>query len=119
MNEAFQKARSADSHLSTTSLGKHAPHAPSAQGRRCLALVPGTTITIVLRAPNGVTNGTIVHFNGTTWDKVPTDNGGLPDLYANTVGSQISLGDLLHHPGAAQRRVGDDRRLAGNDDRSF
>ena len=55
-----------------------------------LALVPGTTITIVLRAPNGVTNGTIVHFNGTTWDKVPTDNGGLPDLYATNA---TQLGD--------------------------
>jgi hypothetical protein len=56
-----------------------------------LLLVPGTTITIVLRAPNGVTNGTIIHFNGTSWDKVPTDNGGLPDLYA--VSNATELGD--------------------------
>ena len=50
-----------------------------------LSLLPGTTVTIVLRAPNNVANGTIIHFNGTTWDKVPTDNGGLVDLYAANV----------------------------------
>src|SRR5205085_6178457 len=29
-----------------------------------LSLLPGTTITLVLRAPNNVANGTIIHFNG-------------------------------------------------------
>ena len=47
-----------------------------------LSLLPGTTITIVVRAPNNVANGTLIHFNGTSWDRVPTDNGGLMDLYA-------------------------------------
>jgi len=55
-----------------------------------LPLHSGTTITVVLRAPNGVTNGTIIHFNGTGWDQVPTDNGGLPDLYATNA---TELGD--------------------------
>lgn len=55
-----------------------------------LSLLPGTTITLVLRAPNNVANGTIIHFNGTNWEKVPTDNGGLVDLYAANV---TELGD--------------------------
>jgi len=55
-----------------------------------LSLLPGTTITVVLRAPNNVANGTIIHFNGTSWDKVPTDNGGLVDLYATNA---TELGD--------------------------
>ena len=55
-----------------------------------LSLLPGTTITLVLRAPNNVANGTIIHFNGTTWEKVPTDNGGLVDLYATNA---TELGD--------------------------
>jgi hypothetical protein len=52
------------------------------QAGMTLSLHPGTTITVVLRAPNGVANGTLIHFNGTGWDKVPTDNGGLPDIYS-------------------------------------
>ena len=56
-----------------------------------VSLVPGTTITIVVRAPNNVANGTIIHFNGTSWVTVPTDNGGLPDLYA--VSNATELGD--------------------------
>ena len=55
-----------------------------------LSLLPGTTITIVVRAPNNVANGTIIHFNGTSWVKVPTDNGGLVDLYATNA---TQLGD--------------------------
>jgi len=55
-----------------------------------LSLLPGTTITIVVRAPNNVANGTIIHFNGTSWVKVPTDNGGLVDLYATNA---TELGD--------------------------
>src|SRR5436190_12512829 len=34
-----------------------------------LSLHSGTTITVVLRAPNGVSNGTLIHFNGTSWDE--------------------------------------------------
>jgi hypothetical protein len=56
-----------------------------------LTLHPGTTVTVVLRAPNGVANGTIIHFNGTSWDKVPTDNGGLPDIYS---ANPMELGDF-------------------------
>jgi hypothetical protein len=55
-----------------------------------LSLLPGTTITIVLRAPNNVANGTIIHFDGTSWQKVPTDNGGLIDMYATNA---TELGD--------------------------
>lgn len=81
------------------------PPAPVAEGRisgnayrfsvvnqagTSLSLLPGTTITIVLRAPNNVANGTIIHFNGSSWDKVPTDNGGLVDLYATNA---TELGD--------------------------
>ena len=55
-----------------------------------LSLLPGTTITIVVRAPNNVANGTIIHFNGTSWVTVPTDNGGLVDLYATNA---TELGD--------------------------
>ena len=55
-----------------------------------LSLLPGSTITIVVRAPNNVANGTIIHFNGTSWEKVPTDNGGLVDLYATNA---TELGD--------------------------
>ena len=55
-----------------------------------LSLLPGTTITIVVRAPNNVANGTIIHFNGTGWERVPTDNGGLVDLYATNA---TELGD--------------------------
>jgi len=56
-----------------------------------VSLHSGTTITLVLRAPNGVSNGTIIHFNGTSWEKVPTDNGGLPDLYST---NSTQLGDF-------------------------
>ena len=55
-----------------------------------VSLLPGTTITIVVRAPNNVANGTIIHFNGTGWERVPTDNGGLVDLYATNA---TELGD--------------------------
>lgn len=50
-----------------------------------LALHPGTTITLVLRAPNNVANGTIYRWEGTGWARLKTDTGGLIDLYAANV----------------------------------
>ena len=97
------------------------PPAPVAEGRisgnvyrfsvlnqagASLSLLPGTTLTIVLRAPNNVANGTLIHFNGTSWDKVPTDNGGLVDLYATNA---TELGDyavLVTGPQTAEPSAG-------------
>jgi len=47
-----------------------------------LHLQPGKTATVVLRAPNGVTNGVIARFVENRWTPLATDNGGLPDLYS-------------------------------------
>jgi len=52
------------------------------QGGIDLAIQQGKTVTVVLRAPNGVTNGTLYRFSGNAWVAVKTENGGLPDLFA-------------------------------------
>jgi hypothetical protein len=52
------------------------------QGGIDLAIQRGKTVTVVLRAPNGVTNGTLYRFSGNAWVAVKTENGGLPDLFA-------------------------------------
>jgi hypothetical protein len=47
-----------------------------------MKLQPGTNATVVLRAPNGVTNGVIARYADNRWSPLKTDNGGLPDLYS-------------------------------------
>jgi hypothetical protein len=50
-----------------------------------LAMQPGLTATVVLRAPVGFTNGSIYQFAGDAWQPVATESGGLPDIYAANV----------------------------------
>ena len=47
-----------------------------------LALKPGQTATVVVRAPNGITTGTIVRYVDGQWQPQATVSGGLPDLYS-------------------------------------
>ncbi len=63
----------------------------ASEGGIDLAIPPGKTVTVVLRSPNGVTNGTLFRFSGTAWAAVKTVNGGLPDLYAT---NSTELGDF-------------------------
>jgi hypothetical protein len=63
----------------------------ASEGGIDMAIQQGKTVTVVLRAPNGVTNGTLYRFSGTAWAAVKTVNGGLPDLYAT---NSTELGDF-------------------------
>lgn len=76
-----------------------------------LLLQPGKTATVVLRAPNGVTTGTMARFVNGQWQLQTTVNGGLPDLYSTNAtdlgtfavmvnGAQAS-GSSLASPGSS------------------
>jgi hypothetical protein len=45
----------------------------------------GSLATVVLRAPNGITNGVVYELASGAWHALPTQNGGLPDMYAVNV----------------------------------
>ena len=67
---------------STTIAGNVYRFRLSDQAGNELRLQPGKTATVVLRAPNGITTGTIVRYADGQWRAQPTDNAGLPDLYS-------------------------------------
>jgi hypothetical protein len=47
-----------------------------------LRLKPGTTATVVIRAPAAVTSGTIAQYTGNAWVSLATISGGLPDMFS-------------------------------------
>jgi hypothetical protein len=52
---------------------------------------PGARVTIVIRAPQPNPAAQIAHFDGTHWVAIPTESGGLPDLFAANI---TQLGDF-------------------------
>jgi hypothetical protein len=53
-----------------------------------LALVPGETVTLALRGPDGINgNATIAHFADGSWNALPTSPSGLQGLFLSNVGS--------------------------------
>lgn len=56
-----------------------------------LGIVPGALVTIVLRAPQPDPGALLARLDGDQWVTLPTEHGGLPDLYAANV---AQLGDF-------------------------
>ncbi len=52
-----------------------------------LFLLPGASATVVLRAPPAVTVGTVYQLTGSAWQALPTQNGGMPDMFAANASS--------------------------------
>jgi hypothetical protein len=52
---------------------------------------PGSLVTLVLRGDRPPTNGTIAQYIAGTWEAVPSDAGGLPDLFSTNL---TSFGDF-------------------------
>jgi hypothetical protein len=52
---------------------------------------PGSLVTLVLRGDRPPTNGTIAQYVGNSWETVPSDIGGLPDLFSTNL---TSFGDF-------------------------
>jgi len=61
------------------------------QDGSALTLVPSALVTIVLRAPQANLEAQVARFDGTHWVPLPTDHGGLPDLFSANVDQ---LGDF-------------------------
>jgi hypothetical protein len=58
---------------------------------RALGIRPGAQVTLVLRAPQQDLIAQIARFDGSSWVKIPTEFGGLPDLFAANI---MELGDF-------------------------
>lgn len=56
-----------------------------------LQIVPGALVTIVLRAPQPNPDALLARLDGDQWVTLPTEHGGMPDLYAANV---AQLGDF-------------------------
>jgi hypothetical protein len=52
---------------------------------------PGSLVTLVLRGDRPPTNGTIAQYVSNSWETVPSDIGGLPDLFSTNI---TSFGDF-------------------------
>jgi len=52
---------------------------------------PGSLVTLVLRGDRPPTNGTIAQYVAGSWEAVPSDAGGLPDLFSTNI---TSFGDF-------------------------
>jgi hypothetical protein len=50
-----------------------------------LTLREGVTMTVVLRAPVALAGAEIFSFTGSSWNRLETQNGGMPDIYAANV----------------------------------
>ncbi len=61
------------------------------QAGAAMELVPGAVVSIVLRAPQADPGAMVARLEGDRWVALPTDNGGLPDLYAANI---TQLGDF-------------------------
>jgi hypothetical protein len=70
-----------------------------------LALQSGKTLTIVLRAPSGVTVGTIYEFAGSGWTALQTQNGGLPDMFAANATSLGAFAVVVAAPASASAQA--------------
>ncbi|MEO8251634.1 MAG: hypothetical protein ABI578_04065 [Chloroflexota bacterium] len=55
------------------------------QAGALLQLRPGTVVTIILRAPSPNVVGQVARFDGTNWVMLPTEHGGLPDLFSANI----------------------------------
>lgn len=67
-----------------------------------LKLQPGKTVTVVLRSPNNVANGIIARFVDGRWTLLPTDNGGLIDLYSTNTSDLGTFGVTLSGTAASR-----------------
>jgi hypothetical protein len=96
ISQADAFAISADTTSITVSLQPTAPHDVQVAGNvyrlsitdqagAAIAVRPAALITIVLRAPEAVVGAQVARFDGTQWVPLPTDHGGLPDLYAANI----------------------------------
>lgn len=56
-----------------------------------LEIRPGARVTIVVRAPEPDLVAQLARFDGTRWVTIPTESGGLPDLFAANI---TQLGDF-------------------------
>lgn len=63
-----------------------------------LELRPDTLVTIILRSPDPNATGRVARFDGTTWVALPTEHGGLPDLFAANITELGEYGVLLTGP---------------------
>jgi len=70
-----------------------------------LKLQPGKTVTLVLRSPNNVANGIIARFTDGRWMQLPTDNGGLIDLYSTNTSDLGTFAVTLSGATASQNPV--------------
>jgi hypothetical protein len=55
------------------------------QAGTALALRPGSLVTIVLRSPDPNVAAQVARFDGTSWVPLPTEHGGLPDLFSANI----------------------------------
>jgi hypothetical protein len=60
-------------------------------GGASLQIRPGARVTIVVRAPQPNPRAQIARLDGTRWLPIPTESGGLPDLFAANI---TQLGDF-------------------------
>jgi hypothetical protein len=95
-------AIAADTASVTVSIQPSAPTDPSIAGNvyrfsvtdaqgMALGIRPGAQVTLVLRAPRQDLIGQIARFDGSSWVTIPTEFGGLPDLFAANI---TELGDF-------------------------
>jgi hypothetical protein len=61
---------------------------------------PGSLVTLVLRADRQPRSGTIAQFVGGGWETLPSDVGGLPDLFSTNMTSFGDFGVVDTEPGA-------------------
>lgn len=75
-----------------------------------LAVLPSALVTIVMRAPQANLDAQVARFDGTQWVPLPTDHGGLPDLFSANVDQ---LGDFaVVVPGASASGSGSESSVA-------
>ena len=55
------------------------------QDGSALSLQPSALVTVVLRAPQASLDAQVARLDGTRWVALPTDHGGLPDLFSANV----------------------------------
>jgi hypothetical protein len=95
-------AISADTASVTVAIQPSAPTDPSIAGNvyrfsvtdeqgRALEIRPGAQVTLVIRAPQQDLIAEIARFDGSSWVTLPTEFGGLPDLFAANI---TQLGDF-------------------------
>lgn len=66
-----------------------------------LAIRPGSRVTIVVRAPQPDSRAQIARLDGTRWVAIPTEFGGLPDLFAANITQLGEYAVVLTGPAAS------------------